>query len=272
MLKETSVKDSPLGKKSENIETYSPHLLYPIPRKKARDLIGMEALPFGGVDIWNGYELSWLNPKGKPEIAFIKLSFPCDTPNVVESKSLKLYLNSFIFSKFESKEAVAKTIEKDLSQAAGGPVTVVLHLPSAEDSYKGFPGVCLDSLDIEMKTYKVDPKLLKAGPEKAQGAFYTQLFKSNCLATGQPDWGSVYVHYVGPKMDSEGLLKYFVSYRNHSGFGEHCVEQIWHDIWKECHPEKLTVYAHFTRRGGLDINPFRSNFEKTPPQVRALRQ
>ena len=273
MLKESPVTESPLGKRTKYVETYSPGLLHPIPRKMARDLIGMESLPFDGVDIWNGYELSWLNPKGKPEIAFTRFSFPCTTPHVVESKSLKLYLNSFNLSAFESKEAVAKTIEKDLSQAAGGPVTVELYLPSSvSEEVTGFPGICLDGLDIETSTYQVNPKFLKTKPERVEETVYSQLLKSNCLATGQPDWGSVYVRYAGDKIDHAGLLKYIISYRNHSGFGEHCVEQMFYDLLKECRPERLSLYAHFTRRGGLDINPFRSNFERQPPHVCALRQ
>lgn len=265
------LKESPLGKTTQYVQTYSKELLFPIPRKMARDLIKMgDSLPFDGMDLWYGYELSWLNPKGKPQISLARLSFPCTTPNVIESKSLKLYLNSFNQSHFDSIDAVKKTLEKDLSEAAGGPVKVELYLDV--DLEEGFPGICLDHLDIETDTYHVNPKFLKIGQKYSEETLHSHLLKSNCLATGQPDWGSVFVRYAGPSIDHEGLLKYIVSYRCHSGFGEHCVEQMFHDIWKECHPERLTVYAHFTRRGGLDINPFRSNFEKTPPNIRALRQ
>lgn len=140
------------------------------------------------------------------------------------------------------------------------------------DLTEGFPGTCLDGLDIETDSYRVQPKFLKTAPEYREERLHSHLLKSNCLATGQPDWGSVFIHYAGPRIDHEGLLKYIVSYRNHSGFGEHCVEQMFYDIWRACRPERLTVYAHFTRRGGLDINPFRSNFEKNPPLIKALRQ
>ncbi len=265
--------ESPLGKTSKYIQTYSPELLFPIARKMARDLIGAEEpLPFHGEDIWYGYEISWLNPKGKPQIALAKFSFPYSTPQIIESKSFKLYLNSFNQSSFESRLHVQKTMEKDLSGAASGPVKVDLYLPDGLESVEGFPGICLDDLDIETDTYHVHSKFLKTRPGYGEETLYSQLMKSNCLATGQPDWGSVLVRYAGPRMDHEGLLKYIISYRNHSGFAEHCVEQMFYDVWKGCRPERLTVYAHFTRRGGLDINPFRSNFEKVPPKVKALRQ
>ena len=264
------IKESPLGKTTKYVQTYSRDLLFPIPRKTARDLIRMETLPFDGVDVWYGYELSWLNPKGKPQISLVRFAFPCTSPNVIESKSLKLYLNSFNQSHFESIEVVKATLEEDLSEASQGPVSVDLYLH--EYLQDGFPGFCLDHLDIETDTYHVEKKFLKTGSQLCEETLYSHLMKSNCLATGQPDWGSVLIRYGGPEIDREGLLKYIVSYRNHSGFGEHCVEQMFYDIWKECRPKRLTVYAHFTRRGGLDINPFRSNFEKQPPAIRALRQ
>jgi len=265
--------DSPLGKTSKYIQTYSRELLFPIPRKMARDLIGLGSpLPFDGGDTWYGYELSWLNPKGKPQIALGKFTFPCTAEHVVESKSFKLYLNSFNQTPFESQLHVKETIEKDLSQAVAGPVTVELYLPTGIETVEGFPGTCLDDLDIETATYQVEPKFLKATPAQCEETLFSHLLKSNCLATGQPDWGSVLIRYAGPRIDQEGLLKYFVSYRNHSGFAEHCVEQMFHDILIKCRPVRLTVYAHFTRRGGLDINPFRSNFERSPPNIKALRQ
>jgi len=262
--------ESPLGKKTEYVQTYSKELLFPIPRKMARDLSGIAApLPFDGVDIWYSYELSWLNPKGKPEIALARFLFPCTTPHVVESKSLKLYLNSFNQTAFESHSQVHETMERDLSQAVEGPMKVEFFQTMPTE---GFPGKCLDDLDISTETYRVEPKFLKTGSEHIEETVHSHLVKSNCLATGQPDWGSIYIRYAGPRINHEGLLKYIISYRNHSGFAEHCVEHMYKDIWSQCKPKQLTVYAHFTRRGGLDINPFRSNFEKQPPLLRALRQ
>lgn len=269
--------DAPLGKISTYIATYSPELLFPIPRSFARDKIGLQdsSLPFHGVDIWNGFELSWLNPKGKPEIALAEFYFPCQSPNIVESKSFKLYLNSFNLSSFESHEAVKKVLEKDLSQAVKEAIHINLYSPktlSVNAKILGeFSGICLDNLDISTNIYEVDVGLLKTLPVHSEEAVYSDLLKSNCLATGQPDWGSLYIRYAGNKIDHEGLLKYIISFRNHSGFAEHCVEQIFHDISARCQPKKLTVYARYTRRGGLDINPFRSNFESFDPTTGNIR-
>jgi 7-cyano-7-deazaguanine reductase len=269
------LKESPLGQKTVYVETYSPDLLYPIPRTLARDKIGLgKDLPFDGVDLWTGYEISWLNLKGKPEIAMADLSFPCTSPNVVESKSLKLYLNSFNQSRFESFDQVQSVIQNDISKAVGSDVTMDFFPPSnlRTRTLEEFSGICLDSLDIETNVYEVDKNFLTVTSEQVEEDVYTDLLKSNCLATGQPDWGSVFVRYSGPKINHEGLLKYFISFRRHSGFAEHCVEQIFYDILTRCRPERLTVYGRYTRRGGLDINPFRSNFESPAMNTRHLRQ
>jgi 7-cyano-7-deazaguanine reductase len=269
------LKESPLGQNTVYVETYTPDLLYPVPRTLARNKTGIShPLPFEGVDIWNAYEISWLNSKGKPEIALAKLSFSCHSPNIVESKSLKLYLNSFNQTYFESAESVKKTIENDLTKIIQDHVTVELY-SSAQFKQKSlveFSGICLDLLDIETNTYQVEPEFLMTESRKVEETVYSDLLKSNCLATGQPDWGSVFIHYFGPKIDHRGLLKYLISFRNHNGFAEHCVEQIFNDITLQCRPEQLTVYARYTRRGGLDINPFRSNFEKAPSNLRQIRQ
>lgn len=267
---------SPLGQSTVYVETYSPELLFPISRTFARDKIGLSAsLPFDGVDLWSGYEISWLNLNGKPEIAIADFSFPCTSPNVIESKSFKLYLNSFNQSKYESIEHVQNVIQNDLSKASGANVSVDLFSPHKlkNTTFQEFPGLCLDSLDIKTDVYEVHKNFLKTSNESTvDEVLYTNLLKSNCLATGQPDWGSVLVHYKGPKIDREGLLKYFISFRRHSGFAEHCAEQIFNDLLAQCRPEQLTVYARYTRRGGLDINPFRSNFEKAPANTRQFRQ
>lgn len=269
------LKESPLGQATIYTETYSPELLFPIPRRLARDKTGIsEKVPFHGIDIWNGYELSWLNSKGKPEIAMAEFTFSSATLNVIESKSFKLYLNSFNQSRFPSFDEVQTIMENDLSKAACGEVKVHLFKPDhlKNPTLHQFTGVCLDSLDIETDTYEVNTDFLKTTPNDVEEILYTNLLKSNCLATGQPDWGSVYVNYSGPKIDMEGLLKYFISFRRHAGFAEHCVEEIFCDILEKCAPKNLSVYARYTRRGGLDINPFRSNFQQAPENLRQFRQ
>lgn len=269
------LKNSLLGEKTEYKETYSPELLFPVPRTLARDKIGLKGpLPFNGTDLWTGFELSWLNRKGKPEIALAEFIFPCTSPNVVESKSFKLYLNSFNQTHFHSVDEVQKTITEDLTKTADSPVIVKI-FPLYHDhefSIRNLKGECLDSVDVEIDTYQVNPSFLKTSENIVEEILYSDLLKSNCLATGQPDWGSVLVHYVGQKIDREGLLKYIISFRRHSGFAEHCVEEIFSNIMDKCKPEKLSVYARYTRRGGLDINPFRSNFEPAPENIRLLRQ
>lgn len=266
---------SPLGNKTPYIETYSPDLLFPVPRSLARSKIGLDfCLPFSGVDLWSGFEISWLNNKGKPQVASAEFSFSCTSPNIVESKSFKLYLNSFNDSRFNSYNEVKQIISTDLSKTVASDVHVDLFtLDELKNKpLEDFQGVCLDSLEIETSTYHVDCNLLKTEPVHIEEAVYTHLLKSNCLATGQPDWGSLYIKYEGPQIDHTSLLKYIISFRKHAGFAEHCVEQIYMDLLQKCRPNKLTVYARYTRRGGLDINPFRSNFEAPPLNIRQHRQ
>ncbi len=275
MVLTTENKYSTLGQTTEYTQTYSPHLLDPIPRALGRSKIDLkDPLPFTGMDIWNGFELSWLNPKGKPEIATSEFYFPHSTPNVIESKSLKLYLNSFNQTPFDSFERVEDVMKSDLSQAAGGDVEIKLIHPKKFSAapIENFSGITLDNLDIETNTYNVNPNFLFTHPEIVEETLHSHLLKSNCLATGQPDWGSVYIRYRGKKIDHEGLLKYIISYRNHSGFAEHCVEKMFCDILRHCHPELLTIYIRYTKRGGLDINPFRSNFESSLKNFRLWRQ
>jgi 7-cyano-7-deazaguanine reductase len=258
---------SPLGKQSSYINTYDQKLLFPIPRERSRHLIGLNSpCPFSGVDIWTGFELSWLNSKGKPQVAAAEFWFSSESVNLIESKSFKLYLNSFNQTSYASFEEVQKILETDLSNAAQGQVDVTL-MPLAQfEMQKITPleGTCLDDLDIATTTYEVDPDFLKTDHAVVQETLYSHLLKSNCLVTGQPDWASLMIRYMGPQIDHEGLLKYIISFRNHQGFHEQCVEQIFCDILKHCQCTKLTVYARYTRRGGLDINPFRSNWESAP--------
>lgn len=264
-----------LGKQTAYVEHYSPDLLFPVPRSLARQKTGIqEPYPYHGEDIWNGFELSWLNPKGKPQIALAEFVFPCHSSYIVESKSFKLYLNSFNQTVFQSCEDVLSTLKKDLSQTVQAEIKVTLFQPFEKigQELTEFKGICLDHLDISTDSYQVNPSFLMVEQEPAQETLYSHLLKSNCMATGQPDWGSLLIRYKGRKMNHEGLLKYIISYRRHIGFAEHCVEQIFQDIMQTCSPECLTVYARYTRRGGLDINPYRSNFEEGIENRQHFRQ
>lgn len=269
------MKDSPLGQATVYVETYSPELLFPVPRTMARETTGIPAhFSFFGEDIWNGYEISWLDNKGKPQIAMAEFRFPCHSPFLVESKSFKLYLNSFNQSSFSSAETVESLIQNDLSRVAQAEVSVkLINLRSARAApLKALSGICLDDLDVMIDAYEVDAGFLKVGQEVVSETLYTDLLKSNCLATGQPDWGSVSVAYTGPKINREGLLKYFISFRRHAGFAEHCVEQIYFDLMARCHPTQLLVYGRYTRRGGLDINPYRASHTTSVVNQRQPRQ
>src|SRR6266702_4522493 len=256
---------SPLGKPSSYTEQYDASLLFPIARKDGREAIGVTApLPFFGTDIWNAYELSWLNRKGKPQIAVATFIVPAESPNIVESKSFKLYLGSFAQTSFDSIETVRDTIKRDVSAACGSSVSLHLYPPAefSKLAMDEFEGTSLDRLDLDTDVYLPDAGLLKAALDEApvEETLFSNLLKSNCQVTGQPDWGSVQIHYVGPRIDQAGLLRYIISYRNHTGFQEQCVERIFIDVLKACRPVKLAVFARYTRRGGLDINPFRTNF------------
>jgi 7-cyano-7-deazaguanine reductase len=269
---------SPLGKATEYQSHYAPELLFPIPRQLKRHEIGItdSALPFVGEDLWNAYELSWLNTKGKPIVAVGTFRVPADSPNLIESKSFKLYLNSFNQSTFASIDSVAQTMTRDLSAAAGRPVDVALQaLASTPTAHIGLPaGILLDDLDIVCDRYQPSPDLLatQAG-ETVEETLYSHLLKSNCLVTGQPDWAMLVIRYRGRPINHAGLLRYIVSFRNHNEFHEQCVERIFSDLRVHCQPEALAVHARYTRRGGLDINPFRSTGHyPTPDNTREIRQ
>lgn len=265
-----------LGKPTHYTFTYQPELLQPLARSMGRDMLKINsmALPFQGIDIWNAYELSWLDRHGKPQIAIAELAVPCQSSHLIESKSLKLYLNSFTMTKFSTAAMVQKTIKKDLSQAVGATVAVTLIMPKhfAALKIKSFIGNCLDGLKIASGEYHPDPALLRVKKTIVHERLYSNLLKSNCPVTGQPDWASVWIHYHGPQISHSHLLKYIISSRSHEEFHEQCVERLFVDIMRYCQPKKLTVYARYTRRGGLDINPFRSNFEKAPYNIRLARQ
>lgn len=267
--------DAPLGKKSDYIAVYTPQLLYPIPRSLNRHYLNITSkLPFSGVDIWNAYELSWLDARGKPHIAAAEFYIPCESENLIESKSFKLYLNSFNQTRFDSADEVLAILHRDISASVGAHVEIKLILPHdfKHCTMQELVGICLDDLPISVDTYSPHPEFLSIKNEPADECIYSNLLKSNCAITRQPDWASLYIHYQGKKINHDGLLKYIISLRQNNEFHEPCVERIFMDILQRCHCEKLTVYARYTRRGGLDINPFRSNFEKPPYNVRSFRQ
>jgi 7-cyano-7-deazaguanine reductase len=269
---------SPLGKTAAYQTHYAPELLFPIPRQQKRDELQLTGtLPFFGVDIWNAYELSWLNMRGKPQVAIATISAPADSPNIIESKSFKLYLNSFNQTRLANTDALLALLREDLSNGFGAPVHIALTQPDAFESVKmgELEGVLLDRLDIDVDHYSPSPELLSAARDEAPvtETLVSHLLKSNCLVTGQPDWASVQIRYVGPQIDQEGLLRYLIGFREHNEFHEQCVERIFVDILRQCAPQKLAVYARYTRRGGLDINPWRSNFSGGPPKnLRTARQ
>jgi len=250
---------SALGKVSKYVDSYRPALLFPIARSNSRYHLPA-TLEFHGYDLWNIYELSWLNPQGLPQIAVGTIQFPADSPNLIESKSLKLYLNSLNQTQFRNITVLNSTITQDLTASCGAPVIIKLNSTQLANQITPFTGACLDKLEISIECYSVNPNLLQTTPNTSVTEnLYSELFKSNCLVTGQPDWASLHIEYTGNKIDQKSLLKYLISYRNHQGFHEQCVEQIFTDIQIKCSPEKLTVWAHYTRRGGLDINPIRSS-------------
>ena len=267
-----------LGQKTEYISTYQPSLLQPVPRQLNRDDLALAGdLPFSGYDLWNLYELSWLNSKGKPIVAVAEMKLCATSINLIESKSFKLYLNSFNQTRFTDSAAVKATLEKDLAACAEGQVEITLYddLDKAPSQIELFNGTCIDGLDIEVDDYEFDASLLQNAADSSQQVnenLYSHLLKSNCLVTNQPDWGSVYISYEGAKIDQEALLCYLISFRQHNEFHEQCVERIFTDIMQYCQPTQLTVYARYTRRGGLDINPMRSNTQQVLPNTRLIRQ
>ncbi|URH56743.1 NADPH-dependent 7-cyano-7-deazaguanine reductase QueF [Pseudomonas aeruginosa] len=269
---------SPLGKTSEYVSSYTPSLLFPISRTAKWAELGLsaETLPYRGVDIWNCYELSWLTPAGKPVVAIGEFSIPADSPNIIESKSFKLYLNSLNQSAFDSREALRAVLQKDLSAAAGAPVGVRLRSLDevAEEGIGRLPGRCIDELDIAVDGYEQPrPELLRCDAGRiVEEQLYSHLLKSNCPVTGQPDWGTLVVDYRGPALDPASLLAYLASFRQHQDFHEQCVERIFLDLQRLLQPQALSVYARYVRRGGLDINPYRSLAEVAPDNRRLVRQ
>ena len=270
---------SPLGKAVAYAGARDASLLYPIARAGDRAKLGITGaeLPFLGVDIWNAYEFSWLDARGKPRVALVEFRVPAESPNLIESKSFKLYLNSYMQTRVPDTDTLREWLSEDLSKVAGDTVSVQLGTPTSKESLQlhQLEGELIDDLPLSIDHYgPPQPELLYGNPEAVvEEKLVTHLFKSNCPVTGQPDWASLQIRYHGPRLDRAGLLRYLVSFREHADFHEHCVERIFGDIRERCEPDKLSVYARYTRRGGLDINPFRTTAGwMLPDNTRTARQ
>lgn len=269
--------DTLLGQQTDYPVRYAPEVLFPIPRQDGRAALGLvgDSLPFHGVDIWTHYEVSWLDAAGKPLIAVAEIRVPATSPFLIESKSLKLYFNSLNFERFPNQADFVQRVEVDLSRVAAATVQIRLLLPDDPAALRmgQLPGTCLDTLPLSCSEFVLDASHLHADPTRiVSETINTQLLRSLCPVTHQPDWGSVMLQYKGPAIDHAGFLAYIVSFRNHPDFHEQCVERIFMDTLRQCQPTELTVYARYTRRGGLDINPFRSNVASQPLDVRLFRQ
>ena len=280
MASDGEIRSNPLGQPVGYQSEYQADLLFPIERNEKRDELGLSGkLPFVGQDIWNAYELSWLNPKGLPQVGIGEVFFNAYSPKIIESKSLKLYLNSLNQKRFSNIEEVAQTIQNDLSIASESEVIVSIKPVEQNSSHmvSSISATCIDEQDISIDSFNYQPELLQLENSLQQELIVAEslcshLLKSNCLITNQPDWASIYIEYKGAKIDRSGLLKYIVSFRNHNEFHEQCVERIFCDILRICQPQELTVNARYTRRGGLDINPWRSSHNKVVANKRLVRQ
>ena len=272
----TDLRSSPLARAATYPDRLDPGLLFPVERAPQREELGFgAALPFGGVDLWTAYELSWLDAAGKPEVAIATFAVPADSPRIVESKSVKLYLAGFNLTRFGTPAEVVAALSSDLTRAVGAAVDVTLAPPHGTGAVPQaeFTGICLDALPLAIDDYLPVPAALAAAGPPSSESLYTRLFRSVCPVTGQPDYACVQVSYRGAPIDRVGLLRYLVSFRRHPGFHEHCVERIFADVWRRCAPTALSVYARFTRRGGIDINPWRSSEGDRPAvHVRTARQ
>ena len=274
----TTIDHGPLGARSDYPRGYDASLLFPIARSLGRAELGLgdaASLPFRGVDLWNAYELSWLDERGKPQVALGQFRVPAQSPNLVESKSFKLYLNGFNQERVGGIDTLRAVLARDLSAAAGAAVEVALVPVERFGAARiaELDGECIDTLDVAIDDYgPPQPDYLRVGAGRVEETLVSHLLKSNCPVTGQPDWASVQVRYAGAPIERKGLLRYLVSFRDHAGFHEQCVERIFVDITRRCAPERLAVYARYTRRGGLDINPWRGSAGDAPDDVRNARQ
>lgn len=265
-----------LGKSVDYDAPYDPQLLCPIARAPGREALGIvDALPFRGCDIWNAYELSWLDIAGKPHVAIGEFRIPVDSPNIVESKSFKLYLNTLNQKSFAALDDVSATLQRDLTACLGIAPGIRMYLPPVWPGLQTAQpaGDCLDDIVLVPGTYSPAPELLTVGTQRVVAQrYFSRLLRSRCPVTGQPDWGSVVIEYTGQAIDPAGLLGYIISFRQHQDFHEHCVERMFMDISARCKPEQLTVYARYLRRGGLDINPYRSSTDQAPVNTRFFQQ
>ena len=272
---ENAMSDLPLGKNVDYDAAYDPALLCAIPRQPGRDILGLHgAFPFRGWDIWTAYELSWLDTKGKPLVACAEIRVPASSPNIVESKSLKLYFNSLNQHCFANSESVRTTITRDLTACLGVEPSVHIVPPAKWPPAQqiDLSGECIDDLDIAIEKYHPAPEMLKTGSAVVTEVLFSRLLRSRCPVTGQPDWATVQIAYTGSQIDRVSLLAYIVSFRLHQDFHEHCVERMFVDLQRYCRPERLSIYARYLRRGGIDINPFRTDTEDAPPALRCFRQ
>lgn len=275
-----------LGKEVAYPTEYDAGILLPIARSLGRASLATplrndstlmtSALLFEGWDMWRGYELSWLDPRGLPRVAILKAWFPHDSTHIIESKSFKLYLNSLNHTRFADVKSLERLITADLSERAGAPVRVAIVSPEqfVNERISEPADICIDNQSIDIEIYQPDAKLLRCDPEQIKSeSLFSRLLKSNCPVTGQPDWASLHIQYTGPAIAHDALLRYVVSYRQHEGFHEQCVEQIFCDLMRHCQPTELSVYARYTRRGGMDINPWRATpGMPEPPLDRSAQQ
>lgn len=267
-----------LGKNTEYPSQYDNRILFPIARSVSREVLGIfEPLPFFGQDIWNAYELSWLDKDGRPRAGLAEIVIPANSTHIIESKSFKLYLNSFNQTRIGDSERLRQMIMRDISEVCGGIATVTIMPATASHAFpiESFYGEVIDDLEVDINYYGPPEPLYLNTSEDTQinETLVSHIFRSNCPVTNQPDWASIQIRYLGKRIEREGLLRYLVSYRTHNDFHENCVEHIYSDIWKQCRPLQLSVYARFTRRGGLDINPFRgSDGMVAPSNMRLIRQ
>ncbi len=270
------MQQNPLGQDSQYPQEYAPEVLCAIARRDTRRNPGLSAtLPFHGEDIWNAWELTWLNESGKPMVATATIRVPANSDNIVESKSLKLYLNSFAMTRYANTDMLRQTIETDLGRMTKSEISVAVTAltDTAIETVGRLPGTCIDDAEGEFSSDEVDPAVLKSNDDDiCSEEFHSHLLRSNCPVTNQPDMGSVLIRYRGPRIDRNSLLQYIVSFRQHNDFHETCVERMFMDIRTYCKTEQLTIYARYTRRGGIDINPFRSDFEDTAENTRLWRQ
>jgi 7-cyano-7-deazaguanine reductase len=277
MSDDFQLSDLNLGKRTNYKTGYSSELLQAVPRRLNRQELGcVDSQPFHGEDVWHAYELSWLNGRGKPVVALGRFRLDSATPNIIESKSFKLYLNSLNQSRFNDQQRLSSLLENDLSVVAGGKVSVELFAPEDNRSFESqaLPGECIDGIDISIDEFRLSPELIRLSPDSVavSETLHSHLLKSNCLITNQPDWASVVIQYSGLKIDRENLLRYLISFRMHNEFHEQCVERIFCDILNACNPQQLSVQALYTRRGGLDINPFRTSLKNTPAPLRRINR